>query len=99
VRPGRDVAEDGLGPDVARWWIFFSGHAHFAMAKGAHVLGPGASAVVRVAAANGVLRLDALRRVVAGEPGGVPFALVLTAGTTDFGAIDPLETVSAYARE
>jgi L-2,4-diaminobutyrate decarboxylase len=99
---GRNIAEVGLDPNAVHWRIFCSEHAHFSIAKGAHVLGLGAQAVVPISAdVDGVMSLEALHIAVTEERkrGGIPFVLVLTAGTTDFGAIDPLAPASLYARE
>jgi L-2,4-diaminobutyrate decarboxylase len=81
--------------------IFASADGHFSVQKAARMLGLGDEAVVPVAV-DVSRRMDpaalgaALADSVAG--GGVPMAVVATAGTTDFGAIDPLPEVAALAR-
>lgn len=81
--------------------IFASADGHFSVQKAARTLGLGDEAVVPVAV-DVSRRMDpaalgaALADSVAG--GGVPMAVVATAGTTDFGAIDPLPEVAALAR-
>lgn len=81
--------------------IFASADGHFSVQKAARMLGLGDEAVVPVAV-DVSRRMDpaalgaALADSAAG--GGVPMAVVATAGTTDFGAIDPLPEVAALAR-
>lgn len=82
--------------------ILASEDAHFSVQKSAMVLGLGADAVVpvpvgpdrRMDAATLALELDGARRF-----GLVPMAVVATAGTTDFGAIDPLGEVARVCSE
>lgn len=89
-----------VGP-AERLRIFASADGHFSVQKAARILGLGDEAVVPVAV-DVSRRMDptalgaALADTVAG--GGVPMAVVATAGTTDFGAIDPLPEVAALAR-
>jgi len=77
--------------------IFASADAHFSVQKSAMVLGLGEDAVVPVAT-DGSRRLDpvTLARELDGARrfGLVPMAVVATAGTTDFGAIDPLGEIA-----
>jgi L-2,4-diaminobutyrate decarboxylase len=102
ARSGRDVAADGLGPDAGRYRILCSELAHFSIARAAAVLGLGGRAVQPVAVdGQRRLRPDELDRALhrmeaAGER---PLALVATAGTTDFGSIDPLPALAERARE
>jgi glutamate/tyrosine decarboxylase-like PLP-dependent enzyme len=91
-------------PDQTRLRILASTDSHFSVQKSARLLGLGDSAVVPV-------RVDGDRRMDVGALGTalaeleasglVPMAVVATAGTTDFGAIDPLTAVAglcaAYA--
>ena len=77
--------------------IFASECAHFSVVKAARLLGLGADAVVRVPhdgdrRMRTVALANALDRCAAG--GRVPMAVVATAGTTDFGSIDPLPEVA-----
>lgn len=81
--------------------IFASADGHFSVQKAARMLGLGDDAVVPV-------RVDLARRMDpaalstaladAVAAGGVPMAVVATAGTTDFGAVDPLPEVAALAK-
>jgi L-2,4-diaminobutyrate decarboxylase len=102
ARSGRDVAADGLGPDAGRLRILCSELAHFSVARAAALLGLGGRAV-RPVPVDGQRRLRpdeldrALHRMEAA--GELPLALVATAGTTDFGSIDPLPALAERARE
>jgi L-2,4-diaminobutyrate decarboxylase len=83
--------------DASRLRILASADAHFSVQKSARLLGLGDAAVVAVATGDDRrMDVDALRRglgeVVAA--GLVPMAVVATAGTTDFGAIDPLRPIA-----
>jgi L-2,4-diaminobutyrate decarboxylase len=99
-RAGRDAAADGLGPDAGRWRVLCSELAHFSVARAAALLGLGSRAVQPLGVDDGRrLRPDELDRALdrmhaAGE---VPVALVATAGTTDFGSIDPLPALAERA--
>ncbi|MET3950809.1 L-2,4-diaminobutyrate decarboxylase [Arthrobacter sp. UYEF36] len=82
--------------------IFASADSHFSIRKSAAMLGLGYDAVVSVPCGQDH-RMDP--EALAGElararnEGLVPVAVVATAGTTDFGAIDPLDELAAAARE
>lgn len=101
-RLDHDVQRRGLPAQAAHWRILCSEHAHFSIERAAAILGLGEDAVVRLAADDrGVLRAATLRAALAGEfrAGRRPIALVLTAGTTDLGSIDPLrESIDEAAR-
>jgi L-2,4-diaminobutyrate decarboxylase len=90
----------GLPPEARKLRILCSEVAHFTVEKSAAQLGLGTEAVVRVAA-DGAFRmrteslhiaLDELR-----TRDLVPMAIVATAGTTDFGSIDPLPEMASLA--
>jgi L-2,4-diaminobutyrate decarboxylase len=94
----RDRALAGrAGGDLARLRILVSEDGHFSVQKAARLLGLGDAAVVTVPT-DGRRRMDAAalgRALSACAAGGlVPMAVVATAGTTDFGAIDPLPAVA-----
>ncbi|MGC4771221.1 pyridoxal phosphate-dependent decarboxylase family protein [Micromonospora sp. DT44] len=92
----------GLPPDAHRFRIVCSEAAHFSIEKAAAQLGLGTNAVVRVDVdddhriVTAALRktLNRLRR-----EGDIPIALVATAGTTDFGAIDDLMECAQIAAQ
>ncbi|MEZ2373212.1 aspartate aminotransferase family protein [Arthrobacter sp. RCC_34] len=81
--------------------IFTSEDSHFSIQKSAAMLGLGFDAVIPVPTTPDH-RLDptALGAALAEsqEAGLIPMAVVATAGTTDFGAVDPLHEVSALAK-
>lgn len=81
--------------------IFTSADSHFSIRKSASMLGLGFDAVVSVPCTPDH-RMDpaALARAVAEarDAGLVPMAVVATAGTTDFGAVDPLAELATLAR-
>ncbi|WP_069742609.1 aspartate aminotransferase family protein [Streptomyces sp. EN23] len=78
--------------------IFTSECSHFSVQKSAKLLGLGADAVVSVPVDRDkrmqtVALARALESCVA--EGAVPMAVVATAGTTDFGSIDPLPEIAS----
>jgi L-2,4-diaminobutyrate decarboxylase len=83
--------------ELGRLRVFASVDGHFSVQKSARLLGLGETAVVTVPTDTD-RRMDpgalstALSACVA--DGLVPMAVVATAGTTDFGAIDPLRTIA-----
>jgi len=94
--------KSGLPPEARRMRILCSDAAHFTVEKSASQLGLGTDAVVRIDV-DGYFRmkssslrsnLEALK-----TQGLLPMAIVATAGTTDFGSIDPLPEIAALARE
>lgn len=98
---GRDVQTAGLPPE-ADLRVLCSAEAHFTAEQSAHHLGLGTDAVVTVPTdGDHRMDLDALDRALdrMDERGEEPFALVGTAGTTDFGAIDPLAELADRAAE
>ena len=93
--------KSGLPPEARRLRIFCSEVAHFTVEKAASQLGLGTDSVVRVAVDDrfrmspAALRnsLDASRAA-----GQLPLAIVATAGTTDFGSVDPLSELASLAQ-
>ncbi len=86
----------GLPPEAGRLRIFASGISHFSLQKACALLGLGHNAVIPVAV-DERRRMDpeALRDALdnARAEGLIPMAVVATAGTTDFGSIDPLQAI------
>ena len=93
--------KSGLPPEARRLRILCSEVAHFTVEKSASQLGLGTDAVVRVAV-DDHFRMDpaALRAALQSLQlqSLHPMAIVATAGTTDFGSIDPLPELVAAAR-
>ncbi|MFI9207542.1 pyridoxal phosphate-dependent decarboxylase family protein [Streptomyces sp. NPDC053253] len=94
--------EEAKTDDLAKLRIFSSECSHFSVQKSATLLGLGADAVIsipvdrdkRMQSVVLAAELEACR-----AEGLVPMAIVATAGTTDFGSIDPLPEVAALAEE
>ncbi|MGL3806909.1 pyridoxal phosphate-dependent decarboxylase family protein [Paeniglutamicibacter sp. R2-26] len=80
--------------------IYASADSHFSISTSASLLGMGADAVVAVPV-DSMHRMDAaeLERILEADraAGFRAMAIVATAGTTDFGAIDPLPALGALA--
>ncbi|MFD3647587.1 pyridoxal phosphate-dependent decarboxylase family protein [Streptomyces cyaneofuscatus] len=82
--------------------IFTSECSHFSVQKSAKLLGLGPDAVVPIPV-DGNKRMQAVALAHALEScvaeGAVPMAVVATAGTTDFGSIDPLPEIAALCEQ
>ncbi|GGU87353.1 pyridoxal-dependent decarboxylase [Streptomyces litmocidini] len=88
--------------DLTKLRIFSSECSHFSVQKSAQLLGLGRDAVVSVP----VDRNKRMQSVVLAAEleacraeGLIPMAIVATAGTTDFGSIDPLPEIANLAAE
>ncbi|MGW2122095.1 lysine decarboxylase DesA [Streptomyces sp. NPDC001758] len=89
--------EEAKTDDLARLRVFASEVSHFSVQKSAKLLGLGPDAVVSIPVDHDKrLRTAALARELerCAEAGLVPMAVVATAGTTDFGSIDPLPEIA-----
>ncbi|MEY9873053.1 L-2,4-diaminobutyrate decarboxylase [Streptacidiphilus sp. MAP12-33] len=90
--------DEALAGDLPRLRVLASEAAHFSVEKSAHLLGLGARAA-RPVATDERRRMDprALERALerCRRAGELPMAVVATAGTTDFGSIDPLPAIAA----
>ena len=99
----RTTTGSGCRPCLEKLRIFTSADSHFSVRKSASMLGLGSDAVVSVPVRTGPPDGSRGPRRGAGcsarNAGLVPMAVVATAGTTDFGAIDPLAELAAAARE
>ena len=94
--------KSGLPPEARRLRILCSEVAHFSVEKAASQLGLGTDAVVKVAVdAQFRMMLSALTDSLESlrKEGLIPLSVVATAGTTDFGSIDPLPEISSAARQ
>jgi L-2,4-diaminobutyrate decarboxylase len=97
-----NIKKDGLPEQAHRFRIFVSDAAHFSIQKSASILGLGEQAVVKIKTdrsfrMNSVLLEDAVRKEI--ENGNIPIAVVATAGTTDFGNVDPLNNIAGIAKK
>lgn len=101
LRQDPDAAGLRLPALLDRLRIFTSEDSHFSIRKSASMLGLGFDAVIPVPCGTDH-RMDpaALAGALAEArtAGLVPMAVVATAGTTDFGAVDPLPETAALAR-
>ena len=96
------VRESGLPPKARLARIFCSEVAHFTIEKSAAQLGLGTEAVVRIEVDEQFrMKPSALSKSLhnALAEGLRPLAVVATAGTTDFGSIDPLNEIATIALE
>src|SRR6185295_12578641 len=94
---GRDPAADGVDRRVA---LYASSESHHTIQRSAGVLGVGRRAVRLIGCdAQGRMRVDELRRVLAEDARSniLPLAIVANAGTTNRGAIDPLQAIGEIA--
>ncbi|MEH6454356.1 MAG: aspartate aminotransferase family protein, partial [Psychromonas sp.] len=93
---GHNIQQDGL-PDYAnKLRIICSDKSHFTIQKSASLMGLGARSVVCVKTNNqGQMDTNDLDNAITSlnAQGLIPMAVVATAGTTDHGAIDDLETI------
>ncbi|MCP1356495.1 pyridoxal phosphate-dependent decarboxylase family protein [Aneurinibacillus migulanus] len=97
-----DVQQDGLPREAYRLRILCSEDAHFTVKKSASQLGLGEKSVVLVKADNTRrLCMEDLQKKLERlqQENLLPFAIVATCGTTDFGSIDPLQDIASIARE
>lgn len=96
------IQQQGLPPEASRFRILCSEVAHFTVRQAAAQLGLGEQAVVAVAT-DTEYRMSAvkLRETLQGlkQQGYLSIAIVATAGTTDFGSIDPLEEIGEIAQK
>ena len=100
--PNHEVNLQGLPEVASRFRIYCSEVAHFSIQKAAALLGLGYNAVVPVATNNKMqMDMDALNHAIADSKakGDLPIAVVITAGTTDFGSIDPVEDIAKLAKK
>lgn len=95
----REEAKTG---DLAALRVFASEVSHFSVQKSAKLLGLGPDAVVPIPVDQDKrLQTVALAHELARctEAGLVPMAVVATAGTTDFGSIDPLPEIAELCEQ
>ncbi|GAA3825553.1 lysine decarboxylase DesA [Streptomyces coacervatus] len=95
AKPGWAGWEEGAS--LARLRIFASEVSHFSVKKSAKLLGLGQDSVVSVPVDHDKrMQTVALARELerCRKDGLVPMAVVATAGTTDFGSIDPLPEIA-----
>lgn len=99
---GWNVKMQGLPPESHKLRILCSEDAHFTVKKSAFQLGLGEQAVVTVPTdtnkkMNTCKLTEEIERLIAA--GLLPMCIVATAGTTDFGSIDPIPEVTEIAEK
>jgi L-2,4-diaminobutyrate decarboxylase len=93
--------KSGLPPEAHKLRILCSQVAHFTVEKSASQLGLGTDAVLRVPVDDQFrIRSIALRDALTSlrAQGLIAMAIVATAGTTDFGSVDPLPETAELAK-
>ncbi len=96
---GRDPARDGIDRKVS---VYASAECHHTIQRSAGILGIGRRAIEPIACDDrGRMRVDALRAAIENDLRDdiLPMAIVANAGTTNTGAIDPLEAIAQIASE
>lgn len=96
---GHDVAAEGVPRPVA---VYASEEAHHTVQRAAGVLGIGRRAIRSIACdGQGRMRVDDLLQAIAQDQqrGVLPMAIVANAGTTNRGAIDPLQMMGEIAKQ
>lgn len=97
-----DVKKYGLDEKCSKLRMYTSEISHFSMEKSAHILGLGYKSVVKVPVdKNKKMDIPTLRKLIDQDKkaGNIPFLLVATVGTTDFGSIDPLKELAQVAAQ
>ncbi|MBQ1591704.1 MAG: diaminobutyrate decarboxylase, partial [Treponema sp.] len=91
-----DVQKLGLPQSYSKLRLYTNSVSHFSMEKSCHLLGLGYNSVVKVPVTkNQKMDLDELERLIQKDvsEGNIPFCVVATIGTTDFGSIDEVEKI------
>lgn len=94
---GFDVKKNGLGKYADKLRIYTSSISHFSVEKSAHLLGLGFESV-RPIKTDEKMKIDisllesAIKEDV--EKGLIPFCIIATIGTTDFGSVDDVDRIS-----
>ena len=97
-----DIKKYGVNDKCLKLRMYTSEISHFSMEKSAHILGLGYQSVVKVPVdERKKMDIKALRALIEADKkaGNIPFLIVGTVGTTDFGSIDPLSELVQIARE
>lgn len=97
-----DVKKFGLPECYRKFRLYASEISHFSMEKSAHMLGLGYDAVVKVPV-DSKMKMDiaALKVLIEKDKasGNIPFCVVATVGTTDYGSIDPIKEIALICAE
>ncbi|MBB3698221.1 aspartate aminotransferase family protein [Flammeovirga yaeyamensis] len=93
-----DIDIEGLPKEKLK--IFCSEHSHFSTKKSAAILGLGQDAVISIPTdENFKMKVDELESAILQTliRGEFPIGVVATAGTTDYGSIDPIHQIADIA--
>lgn len=99
---GWDVQKSGLPENFSKLRMYTSEISHFSMEKSAHILGLGYNSVVKVPVTpEKKMDITTLEKLIAQDKkaGNIPFLVVGTIGTTDFGSIDNIKEIARIAKE
>lgn len=97
-----NVQENGLPSEARKLRILCSEHAHFSVQQAAAQLGLGINSVVKVRTNenNQLCLIDARKQLENLRMEGLlPFMIIATAGTTDFGSVDNLSEAAELANK
>ncbi|NLR89845.1 pyridoxal phosphate-dependent decarboxylase family protein [Flammeovirga agarivorans] len=95
---GFDINKNGVPKEKLK--IFSSEHSHFSTKKSAAILGLGQDAVISIPTDEDFkMRTDLLESAILQciSQGDFPIGVVATAGTTDYGSIDPIHLIGDIA--
>lgn len=101
-RLNQDCQKTGLPAEAASYRVFCSEVAHFSIKQSMSILGLGSDSVVQVKTDDRQnMDITDLKLKISDQmaQGHIPMAICATAGTTDFGSIDPLQAVANLAHE
>lgn len=97
-----DIKKHGLPENFRKLRMYTSEISHFSMEKSAHILGLGYESVVKVPV-NRQKRMNtaALTALIEEDVknGNIPFLVVATIGTTDFGSIDQISEIAPLCQK
>jgi L-2,4-diaminobutyrate decarboxylase len=91
------AATEGAG----RATLLVAGNAHYCVARAAGLMGLGGDAIRTVGGTDGRMNPDSLRSTIRDvrDSGGIPMAVVATAGSTATGRFDPIDGIADIAAE
>ncbi|GAA3652901.1 pyridoxal phosphate-dependent decarboxylase family protein [Flavivirga jejuensis] len=96
-----NIKIDGNPPEAKRFKIFVSEKAHFSNLKNSSLMGLGEQAIIKIKTDDRFRMIpDLLEKAIVKEKksGNIPIAIIGTAGTTDFGNLDPLYDLGKIAK-
>ena len=97
-----DIKKYGVNEQCRKLRMYTSEISHFSMEKSAHILGLGYQSVVKVPVdSNKKMDIPSLKNLIEHDKksGNIPFLIVATVGTTDFGSIDDLKSIAEIAKQ